>query len=111
MHESTTQEGAMNQARNQIEYELTEQHLLRVSDAAGQRVECISGQALITVYGMLLDIELRAGQSFVIPNSGLTLIEALDNGRVRIAPPARAQPARRWLHRGWRSLTGWGVPA
>ena len=97
----------MNAAASRIEYEITENHLLRLTNAQGHRVECVSGRALITACGELLDIELCAGQVFVVPNRGLVLIEAIKHGRIRIVPAAARHPA--WaglLPGGWRSVAG-----
>lgn len=97
----------MNAAASQIEYELTEQHLLRLTNAKGRRVECVSGRALITACGEARDFELCAGQVFVVPNRGLILIEAIRNGRIRVAPAAPRRHA--WaglLLGGWRSVAG-----
>ncbi|MET3131480.1 hypothetical protein AAKU55_001742 [Oxalobacteraceae bacterium GrIS 1.11] len=84
-------------SKGQTEYELTENHLLRISNAKGRRVECVTGSALITAYGEPTDFSIRQGNTFTIPNDGLTLIETIGKGRVRIkaAPP----PGRAWLER------------
>lgn len=97
----------MNAAASQIEYELREHHLLRLTNAQGRRVECVSGRALITAFGEPRDIELCAGQVFVVPNRGLILIEAIQHGRIRVAPKLSRRHA--WaglLQGGWRSVAG-----
>ena len=102
-------------AKGHVEYELTEKHLLRLSNAMGRRVECVSGRALITAYGEETDFSLREGNVFIIPNNGLTLIEAIGNGRVRVKSPALpgqatlARSARRLLEllrRLWQAIQG-----
>lgn len=96
----------MNAAASQIEYELTEHRLLRLTGAQGRRIVCVSGRALITAYGEAADFELSAGQVFVVPNRGMVLIEAIKHGRIRVAPPA---PRHGWggmLLRGWRNMAG-----
>lgn len=92
-------------AKGHVEYELTEKHLLRLSNAMGRRVECVSGRALITAYGEQTDFTLREGNVFIIPNNGLTLIEAVGNGRVRVKSPAL--PGQATLARGGRGLLQW----
>ena len=97
----------MNAAASQIEYELTEHHLLRLTNAQGHRVECVSGRALITACGEPRDFELCAGQVFVVPNRGLVLIEAVQHGRIRVAPKAPRRHAwAGFLLGGWRSVAG-----
>lgn len=82
------QNQARTTAKGHVEYELTERRLLRLSNAMGRRVECVSGLALITAYGESTDFSLRQGNVFIIPNNGLTLIEAIGNGRIRVKSPA-----------------------
>ncbi|MGV7210338.1 DUF2917 domain-containing protein [Oxalobacteraceae bacterium A2-2] len=57
---------------------------MRLERAAGRRIECLSGTAWITAYGLRTDIMLRAGQSFEVPNNGLTLVEAVGSGSATI---------------------------
>lgn len=95
----------MKETGKQIEYDLTPGHLLRVTHASGRRIECVSGRALISVAGEAADIELGAGQVFVIPNGGLTLIEAPRRGRIRLAAPAPRRAA------GWRGLADYVLRA
>ncbi len=83
--------------QGQVEYKLTENHPLRLLRAAGRRIECLSGTAWITAYGQNTDFMLRAGQSLVVPNDGLTLVEAVGQGRVRVRMPS--QPSIRWPER------------
>lgn len=80
MHTPTT--------RRQPEYQLRDNAPMRLANAAGRRVECLSGMAWITAYGEAADITLRAGDVFVVPNQGLALLEAVGAARVRIHQPA-----------------------
>ncbi|MDR3481259.1 MAG: DUF2917 domain-containing protein [Burkholderiaceae bacterium] len=73
--------------RKYIDFALVEDYPLRFSKAKGRRVECLSGVVWITAYNELSDYMLRAGEVFVIPNNGLTLIEAIGDCRVRIDLP------------------------
>jgi len=86
----------------QGEYKLVANHPLRLLHAAGRHIECLSGTAWITAYGQNTDFLLRAGQSFQVPNDGLTLVEAIGHGRIHLAPqcqPRRSlgQALRHWL--------------
>lgn len=87
----------------QGEYHLRVNHPLRLLHAAGRKVVCLSGTAWITSYGHDTDFLLRAGQSFQVPNDGLTLIEAIGHGSIRLAAHATPRPTlgqtlRRWLN-------------
>jgi hypothetical protein len=70
----------------QGEYKLCVNQPLRLLHAAGRKIECLSGTAWITSYGQSTDFLLRAGQSFQVPNDGLTLIEAIGHSRIHLAP-------------------------
>lgn len=86
----------------QGEYKLRVNHPLRLLHAAGRKIECLSGTAWITAYGQNTDFLLRAGQSFQVPNDGLTLVEAIGHGSIHLAPQLRPRPTlgqalSRWL--------------
>lgn len=88
----------------QIEYDLRPGHLLRVTNASGRQIVCVSGRALISAVGEAADVELGPGQTFAVPNGGLILIEAPQHGRVRVAPPAPHAG-------GWRGLADYVLRA
>ncbi|SMP63563.1 hypothetical protein [Noviherbaspirillum suwonense] len=75
---------------------------LRFNDAAGCRLVCVSGVLLVTVAGVSADIELYPADSFVIPNGGLVLVEAVRESSVRVEKPAA-------FHRAWPGWTGRGA--
>ena len=77
--------------QGQAEYRLTENHPLRIAHAAGRLIECLDGTAWITAYGEHTDFMLRKGQSFVVPNDGLMLIDAAGSGGVRVRLPAGSE--------------------
>jgi hypothetical protein len=77
------------------EYKLSSDQPLRLEDAAGRVVEGVSGVTWITAYGQHMDFILRPGQRFVVPNDGLTLVEALGCSRIRVAAPV----AQSWASR------------
>jgi hypothetical protein len=77
--------------QGQAEYRLTENHPLRIAHAAGRRIESLDGTAWITAYGENTDFMLRQGQSFMIPNDGLMLIDAVGSGVVRVRLPAGSE--------------------
>lgn len=70
-----------------LDFALVEDYPLRFSNAKGRRVECLSGTVWITACNELPDYMLKAGDVFIIPNNGLTLIEAIGDCRVRIDLP------------------------
>jgi len=70
-----------------IDFALVEDYPLRFSKAKGRRVECLSGVVWITACNELSDYMLKAGDVLIIPNNGLTLIEAIGDCRVRIDLP------------------------
>ena len=81
--------------QGQAEYRLSENHPLRIAHAAGRRIESLDGTAWITAYGEPTDFILRQGQSFVIPNDGLMLIDAAGSGVVRVCLPAGSEAGAR----------------
>jgi hypothetical protein len=66
---------------------LFENHPLRLTGAQGSHVTCVSGRVWITAYDMRADVELRPGETFIVPNQGLTLVEAIGICQVRVEPP------------------------
>jgi hypothetical protein len=85
--EATMQPQLATADKGKAIYKLTENHPLRLVHAAGRHIDCLSGTAWITAYDQHTDFMLRAGQSFEIPNDGLTLIEAVGTGRVQVRLP------------------------
>ena len=70
--------------RSNTEYTLKDNQPTRLSNAAGRRIECLSGMAWITAQGEYADVTLRAGEFYTIPNQGLLLVEAVGAGRIRV---------------------------
>ncbi|QDZ29857.1 DUF2917 domain-containing protein [Noviherbaspirillum sp. UKPF54] len=70
-----------------VECELHEGYPLRLVGARGRRVQCLAGIVWITACNQPADIFLKPGQSFVIPNGGLALAEAIGHGRMRVDLP------------------------
>lgn len=77
------------------EYTLNSDAPLRLEDAGGRVLEAISGVTWITAYGQATDFLLRPGQRFVVPNDGLTLVDAIGSSRIRLAAPL----AQSWRQR------------
>lgn len=73
--------------RNQVECELHADHPLRLVAAEGRRIHCVSGVVWITAYGEPVDIFLRPGMSYTIPNGGLVLAEGAKDCRIRVDLP------------------------
>lgn len=62
---------------------------LRLDGARGLRIECMVGMIWITETGHPDDIFLSAGQSYRLAGNGISLVESIGDGRIRLAPPAR----------------------
>lgn len=73
--------------KSQVECELHENHPLRLVAAEGRRIHCVSGVVWITAYNQPIDIFLRPGSSYTVPNGGLVLAEAVDTARIRVDLP------------------------
>jgi hypothetical protein len=73
-------------------FQLYQNHPLRLEQSKNRCVTCLSGRVWITAYNELTDFELNAGDSFVVPNDGLALVDAIGECRVRIDYPQRATP-------------------
>ncbi|HYD60316.1 MAG TPA: DUF2917 domain-containing protein [Noviherbaspirillum sp.] len=73
--------------RSQVECELHENRPLRLVAAEGRRIHCVSGVVWITAYGEPVDVFLRPGTSFTVPNGGLVLAEAVGTSRIRVDLP------------------------
>lgn len=73
--------------RSQVECELHEQHPIRLLAAEGRRIHCVSGVVWITAYDEPIDIFLRPGSTYTIPNGGLVIAEAVGTCRIRVDVP------------------------
>jgi hypothetical protein len=84
---------------------LTPDHHLMLNDAAGVLVTPLSGRAWLTMEGDPRDIDLRPGIPYTIERDGLTLVNALEPGVLRVSiPRARASVWRRWATGIWDLL-------
>lgn len=73
--------------KSQIECELHEHYPLRLVAAEGRRIHCISGVVWITAFNQPVDVFLRPGRTFTVPNGGLVLAEAVGTCRIRVDLP------------------------
>lgn len=73
--------------RSLVECELRENHPLRLVGAAGRRIRCVSGVVWLTAYNQPVDVFLRPGQAYVVPNGGLVLAEAIGHCRMQVDLP------------------------
>lgn len=73
--------------QSRVECELHEGYPLRLVGARGRRVQCVAGIVWITACNQPADIFLKPGQTFVIPNGGLVLAEAVGHGRMQVDLP------------------------
>lgn len=94
------------QARPQpyAEYTLSSDTPLRLEDAGGRVLEGVTGVTWITAYGQATDFLLRPGQRFVVPNDGLTLVDAIGSSRIRLAAPLAQSWGQRVLREGLARL-------
>lgn len=77
----------MNSHRVSPEIILNQGQPIRLNDAAGTRVSCLHGTVWITVASEPDDVFLGAGQSYLIPRNGLSLVERIGNSRVQLESP------------------------
>lgn len=83
------------------ELSLRENHPVRLSHATGVVVHCLGGRIWITTPGESCDLFLEAGQQYRIVQPGLTLVESIGEGRVRLELPRRGrwhESISRWLN-------------
>jgi hypothetical protein len=73
--------------QSRVECELYENHPLRLVGAEGRRVQCLNGTLWITAYNQPIDVFLRPGGVYVVPNDGLVLAEAIGSCRMRVDVP------------------------
>jgi len=72
---------------------LQRNRFVRLHNAQGWRIDCVSGSAWITQDGDRQDTLLAAGQSHVARRAARLLVQALDDCALHIAPaPGRPLP-------------------
>lgn len=74
---------------------------LRLDGAKDAHIHALSGTVLITFMDTANDMELHAGETAVVPNSGLALVEGIGECRIRLQyfrAPLRAQFMQPLLH-------------
>lgn len=71
------------------EIHLRDGRLLRLADADGMRIRCLNGTIWITSAGEPADILIEAGESYLICRNGLSLIESIGNGCIRLEKTGR----------------------
>lgn len=71
------------------EIDLRDGRLLRLADAAGMRIRCLHGTIWITSAGEPADRFIQAGESHLIGRNGLSLVESIGNGRIRLERTGR----------------------
>jgi hypothetical protein len=83
--------------------DLAKGHNATLRDAAGARIECLSGQLWITQHGDERDIVLGPGQSFTFDRNGMVIVNAIRSSQALVDEPPPAQPAAPW----WSRLTAY----
>jgi hypothetical protein len=69
-----------------------------LKDAAGTRVRCLRGTIWITVASEPDDIFLQAGQSYLIPRNGLSLLERVGTDSVELEKQRPASKLKGWFN-------------
>jgi hypothetical protein len=80
---------------------------IRLQRPRGLRITCTAGTIWITVTGEPGDIFLAPGQSHQVSSNGLTIVESIGAGRIRLKRPATF-PGLLRLITEIRRLTGFG---
>lgn len=92
---------------SRVECELHEGYPLRLVGARGRRVQCVAGIIWITACDQPVDVFLRPGQVYEVPNGGLVLAEAIGHGRMQVDLPRTFHYAAQRLPAGLaRALKG-----
>ena len=72
---------------SRVECELHAGYPLRLIGARGRRMQCVTGILWITACNQPVDVFLRPGQVYEIPNGGLVLAEAIGSARMQVDLP------------------------
>jgi len=68
---------------------LKPKQLLKVHHGNGHAIVCHSGSLWVTQQRDARDIVLAAGESFALDRDGMTVVQALEQSAISIAPTAR----------------------
>ena len=71
---------------------------VRLNDARGLRITCTAGTIWITLTGISEDIYLHPGESWLISNDALSLVESLGGGKVRFEQAELSAPWKQLLN-------------
>ena len=78
---------------------------LSLTDAAGVELTSLTGRVRLTMEGVRRDIDLTPGVPYTIERDGLTLVNAVEAGLVRVSiPHGRRARWRDWSGRVWAWL-------
>ena len=91
---------------DQARVELDRALFLRIVNSAGTKIVCLEGCLWITRDGCLKDIELAAGQTYLVEDATRVIVTAFGPSLARVFQPSvpRHSVAR---HRPAWSLLGW----
>jgi len=81
---------------------LSDNHPITLHQARGLRVTSTAGTIWITVTGETGDIFLEPGQTYEVSCNGLTIIESIGNGRVRLKKPDPFFNLQQWVAKVFR---------
>lgn len=87
----------MNNDQVSAEIGLCQGRPMRLNDAAGTYVRCLRGIIWITVASEPDDVFLSAGQSYLIPRNGLSLVEWIDNSSIQLENRRSDNKLKKWL--------------
>lgn len=87
------------------EFYLKANQPLCLHSAKNVKIACTEGILWITTGGNDKDIFLSPGQSFQVPNNGLTLIESINEGKCRLTNPRLIAQGIQWA-KAWHIKLG-----
>lgn len=80
----------MNIKLSQSDFCLASSETLRLSGAAGVRVEALSGTVWVTQDRDQRDVVLRRGEALTLDRDGPAIVQAFEASQVRLLPPSPA---------------------
>lgn len=82
----------MEIALQSAEFCLKDNHPLSLRSAKGLHITCTAGTLWITITGQPDDIFLKTGDNYQLPGNGLTIVESIGPGRIRLDTTSPQRP-------------------
>lgn len=79
------------------ELNLTKSRPIRLTNASGVGIRCVSGTIWITTPERLADIFLAPGETHLIDSHGLVLVESVSDGRVSLETASQSNALKALL--------------